>query len=286
MNTFHVINYDDNLLTIDLDILTICNYHCWYCYARANKEKWNKIMPIELIRQVSKKFKLLPFKIDLSILGGEPTLHPNLLEIIDIFSEVPNVRDLVVFTNGLSPKIFKIIECVRHPERLKINLSFHPSEVKNLPKFYETVDKLHKTGCLWKITIMISKEFETEINEFMKLTSKYPDVFFEQTFPVVDGEVDEMNTSLETELLRPFVVDEITSNPLTYDEVIYQKLNRFKGWKCHLRYFHIDVDGEIHENCFNDRRNILNDDLNTGIKICPFNKCVHDCMLETLKTKN
>ena len=69
-------------------------------------------------------------------------------------------------------------------------------------------------------------------------------------------------------------------------EVIYQKLNRFTGWKCHLRYFHIKVDGEIHENCFNDRRNILNDDLNTGIKICPFNKCVHDCMLETLKTKN
>ena len=286
MKTFHVVDYNDNLLTVDLDILTMCNYHYWYCYAREEKEKWNKIMSLALIRIIAQKFRQVPFKIDLGILGGEPALHPCLLEIIDIFSEIPNIRDLVVFSNGLSPKIFKVIEKVKYPERLKINLSFHPSEIKNFQKFYETVDRLYKTKRLWKITVMITKEFETEINKFMSLTSKYPDVYFEQTFPVVSGQITEIKTALEKKLLRSFIVNEQTSNPLTYDEVVNQKLNRFKGWSCHLRYFHIDVDSEIHKNCFNGTGNIFNEDLIPETVVCPFETCVHGCMLETLKIKN
>lgn len=280
MNTFHVIDYNDKRINVDIDILTMCNYHCWYCYAREDKDLWNKVMKLDQVKVVAKKLRELPYEIDIGILGGEPSLHPNLLNVLKEFSKVPNIRDLVLFSNGTRTKLLEVIKGFNDP-RLKVNLSFHPTEIKDFNKFYSVVDEIYKMHKLWKITVMITKGQEDKINKFMKLKEKYPNVFFEQTYPVVHDEVQELGSELDNELIRSFVYND--QSPMTYDEVISNKLNHFKGWKCSLRYFHINVDGTIHANCFESKGNIFKDNLPIQECTCPYESCVHDCMLETLK---
>ena len=288
MKSFHVIDYNDKRINVDIDILTMCNYHCWYCYAREDKDLWNKVMKLNQVEIITKRLKELPYEIDIGILGGEPSLHPKLYEIVREFSKIPNIRDLVLFSNGTRTKLLEVLQKlqVNRDPRLKVNLSFHPTEIKDFEKFNDIVDKVYKMGFLWKITVMITKGQEDKINKFMKLKEKYPDVFFEQTYPVVHDEIEEFGADLDQELLRSFVVNEDEEHPLTYDEVVDRGLNRFKGWKCALRYFHINVDGTIHANCFESVGNIFKDNLPVDSCTCPLESCVHDCMLETLKTLN
>lgn len=288
--TFHVIEYNDERANIDIDILTMCNYHCWYCYARERKDIWNRIMSMDMIRIITNKIKRFKKEVDIGILGGEPTLHPRLEEVVREFSKCKNIRDLVLFSNGTRTKLLDVLSNlqVNRDPRLKVNLSFHPTEIKDFDKFNDIVDKVYKMGFLWKITVMITKGQEDKINKFMKLKEKYPDVFFEQTYPVVHDEIEEMGADLDQELIRSFVVNEDTENPLTYDEVVDRGLNRFKGWKCALRYFHINVDGSTNTNCFNGIGNVFEPSFDFNDydqKICPFDECVHDCMLETLKVR-
>lgn len=290
VKNFHVIDYDDNRANIDIDILTVCNYHCWYCYARERKDIWNRIMSLENIRYLAKKLSKFKKEIDIGILGGEPSLFPHLEEAIREFSKCKNIRDLVLFSNGNRPKLLETLKklTVNRDPRLKVNLSFHPTEIKDFSKFEFMVEKIHDMGFLWKVTVMITKGQEDKINKFMKLKDKYPDVFFEQTFPVVHDEIEEIGADLDQELIRSFVVNEDESNLLTYDEVVQKGLNHFKGYRCALRYFHINVDGTTNINCFNNIGNVFDEDFDFNEyteRVCPLEDCVHDCMLETLKVK-
>ncbi|HRW21052.1 MAG TPA: radical SAM protein [Bacteroidales bacterium] len=76
-----------------------CNLNCEYCFANQVMEKDKQNITIE------KVFEVLSFlknsKIDnFSIIGGEPTLHPNFSEILDITSKQEYLKSVLIFSNG------------------------------------------------------------------------------------------------------------------------------------------------------------------------------------------
>lgn len=74
-------------------ILDKCNFNCEHCYAKKEKNELS-IKQIELIKEYSVSLDIKKF----ALLGGEPLLHKNISEIVDI---LPNVS---IYTNGLLVK--------------------------------------------------------------------------------------------------------------------------------------------------------------------------------------
>lgn len=79
--------------TMAVELLSNCNYYCPFCYKNANSK--GILISDKTIFAINKIIKNNVHNILLT--GGEPTLHPNYLKYIDIFSEYARVY---IITNG------------------------------------------------------------------------------------------------------------------------------------------------------------------------------------------
>jgi Fe-coproporphyrin III synthase len=81
------------------DIINVCNLHCTHCYWWLNRKNENNEMGTEKWREIIKKtFKKQRIFV-VTLVGGEPTLRP---DIIEVFCEEMPKRVCVV-TNGTYP---------------------------------------------------------------------------------------------------------------------------------------------------------------------------------------
>jgi sulfatase maturation enzyme AslB (radical SAM superfamily) len=68
-----------HISAIIVNIIDICNYNCYYCYNK--KPRTNKILDLHaLIHFIDWFSNNINSNIILFILGGEPTLHPQLFD--------------------------------------------------------------------------------------------------------------------------------------------------------------------------------------------------------------
>ena len=70
-------------------LLDACNLNCKHCYARKNNSKLT-VEQIEKIKEYADFFKIDKF----SLLGGEPLMHPDIEQILDILPKAS------IYTNG------------------------------------------------------------------------------------------------------------------------------------------------------------------------------------------
>jgi radical SAM protein with 4Fe4S-binding SPASM domain len=68
-------------LQISLQLVTRCNARCWFCYNDSPQSKDDMIMPSEAVRKAKDYAAEHGSKIGMS--GGEPTLHPELFELLE-----------------------------------------------------------------------------------------------------------------------------------------------------------------------------------------------------------
>lgn len=81
-----------------LEITQACNLRCPTCYADAHGHDF---MPLDEVKRRLDSFFSVQSKLDLLMIsGGEPTIHPNLAEILDTALDYPIDR-ILVNTNGL-----------------------------------------------------------------------------------------------------------------------------------------------------------------------------------------
>lgn len=75
-----------------------CNLNCSYCFAQ--NARTNKYMSIQNFNTVINFLKKSNIKV-LKLLGGEPTLHPNFVDIVQQSISDDFFGKIVIFTNGL-----------------------------------------------------------------------------------------------------------------------------------------------------------------------------------------
>lgn len=99
--------------SIELDLTTFCNKGCRDCSRGCDKFPDDKILTREKVREfVFDSIKLNKRWIKIGLLGGEPTLHP---DIYNIISELCNYVcfnshvDIWMMTNGTHPEILYYI---------------------------------------------------------------------------------------------------------------------------------------------------------------------------------
>lgn len=129
----------------NISLTSVCNRNCPYCftlsvYSGAGNESGH--MPLSLFDRVLDYLERSNIN-QVSLLGGEPTLHPEFSLIVD--RALDRGFDLLVFSNGLMPR--KSIECLEEivPEKLTVLLnatdqeSLWPEDKKRVE---ETLERL------------------------------------------------------------------------------------------------------------------------------------------------
>ena len=124
-----------NLEMIELDITYRCNLKCHGCNRSCGKAPTDQCMDISHIEafvreriELQKKWKLI------NVLGGEPTLHPAFLEIVDILQEYadsfsPNTIIQVV-SNGIDKQSLRLLEEAKLRKNVRIDYNSFKSSNK------------------------------------------------------------------------------------------------------------------------------------------------------------
>jgi radical SAM protein with 4Fe4S-binding SPASM domain len=82
---------------VGIDIIDGCNLRCEQCYYKKSKAPFRKI-GLRQIKEIVRKIK--NYFSELYILGGEPTVHPQLPEILELAAR--EMETVVLVTNGLA----------------------------------------------------------------------------------------------------------------------------------------------------------------------------------------
>ncbi len=136
--------------SFDLHIINTCNLHCKGCVVLDYRQEGivtNTKYELDDVKVVMKKLQRFDLRLsELKILGGEPTLHKQLNEIIDYIKDTNLVDTLTLVTNGLN-FTDKIIKSLRKLDRLVI--SIYPFEqdlesvLKNSLLYYDLLQDVN-----------------------------------------------------------------------------------------------------------------------------------------------
>lgn len=113
----------------NIAIVNYCNLKCPYCFAEDMIKEDNAFMSLE---QYS---KLLDFILKdpenrIGILGGEPTLHPQFIELLNLTKEKCKKRQIILFTNGIELKQF-----LPYIDGIQVLINYnHPNNLSEIQK--------------------------------------------------------------------------------------------------------------------------------------------------------
>ncbi|MCI5188834.1 MAG: radical SAM protein [Candidatus Electrothrix sp. AS4_5] len=158
---------------MNLLLTTKCNRICKYCFAKNklthNKNGNNQFISLENVRKVIKFLKKSE-EHTISLLGGEPTLHPQFTDILTLFN---NERFAVnVFTNGIISS--STIEAIKNSRIEKINFLVNTNEQhENRPHDWDKI--IHTFDEIPYYTILGFTIYRADFNAdfLIELCNKY-----------------------------------------------------------------------------------------------------------------
>ena len=126
---------------------------------------------IDNICSITEKHKIKSIKIT----GGEPLLHPNILEIIRKFSEIPSVIDIAITTNGIL--LEEMATDLKSAGLKRINIgcdSLKNDNLKSLDRIHNGLKAAKKTGFQSiKINMVLLKGVnEDEVEEMIDFAAE------------------------------------------------------------------------------------------------------------------
>lgn len=125
------------------DIHYRCNFRCPYCWFNGRWEtmdEQNRYIPLDdLIRQWRRIYRLYG-ECHIMITGGEPSIYPNFIELVDRISRIHTVK----VTSQLSGDMYSFARKI-NPDRVILDMNFHPMESRLQP-FIRKVLALKKRG--------------------------------------------------------------------------------------------------------------------------------------------
>lgn len=268
-------DHENDFIDVDWTVLTFCNYKCDYCYARNSKSiKWNQILTKEKIDECFYAFEQSKHKIILNVLGGEPTLHPNIDYIIECAYNCCKISRIAVITNNS-----RLIKLPKTYNKLLVVCTYHPSTVKNENTFLKNLEYYTNLGIETRVSIMADDRFLEKTNQiYDKLENTKAEI--EISYIINNNNKPEKN-SLKKPNLKNY---SFNGNLFSIDEIYKNNLNNFKGWKCKRGYLFINIDGKITGNCFNYNKNIFKDktffkNFDPPFLNCDKDVCLFDCFI-------
>ena len=113
---------------IELIVTYRCNRRCYNCEAMVRQAPSNEIMEINQIQKFVDESIQKQYKWDnIRVLGGEPTLHPNIEKIIEILENYRKNYNknmvITIVTNGYGKAVNKKLDILKNKFKVTIENS-------------------------------------------------------------------------------------------------------------------------------------------------------------------
>lgn len=119
------IPWETSLNRVEMEITTFCSLACFNCDRSVRQAPTGEFMSLEQIAKFVKESLELNWRWErITIIGGEPTLHPQFFEAAAIIKKYKDKNPACVVeiaTNGYGPKVQEVL--VKMPEWIKIRNS-------------------------------------------------------------------------------------------------------------------------------------------------------------------
>lgn len=149
-----------------------CNLSCSHCFAT---DKDVKIKGLLRKRDYARLFQgMSSHNYKLHITGGEPTLHPDFLDIIEMAATLGNCHECTIFTNGTNSEIISELFKSRSLLKMRVNIQlsldgrseFHDVFRGRKGNFEETMNIVNKFSVMKKNNLNLREVIiNTSINE-------------------------------------------------------------------------------------------------------------------------
>ncbi len=218
-----------------ISITEYCNYRCFYCMPNGSQEVSKDYLSKEEILDIVKSgVKIGITKV--RITGGEPLVRKDLEEIIKGISEIDEIKEVCITTNG--SLLAKRIDGLYRAGLTRVNVSLDTlnqekfSEITrggNFLKVWEGIEKTIALGISLRInTVLVRGINDEEIEDLVNLTVNYPiDLRFIELMPI--GEGKKYNGLGEEEIIdqlkKSFIIgkDSVREGVSTYYKILNAK---------------------------------------------------------------
>lgn len=260
-------------------ISDMCNYKCNYCsagYGDDSTRPSSKLYEnnnILLWRLVLNKLRKIQNNFTVCLVGGEPTLHPQLPTIIEHLIEIEMCTLIEVTTNLTKPAQYFID--LPKSKKVRIHASIHFDYFKD-----SIIDKI----------ILIDNHTDIQASVMLNDNKKYIDDTKRCLERLKQNNIRHECVMLHDIKTRSILYDNDQLELLKGSTTIYKhrlktgdkelyldqsyirknKMYKFKNWSCYARGWDISPMGEILHSCTNNPLNI--DKINDRV-ICPHNSC-------------
>ena len=270
------VKQDNTPLNVLLFIADQCNFACPYCYNR--RPRTNKLVDLDLlykfVEDMSQKTKR---RMNISLIGGEPTLHPGMLSFCkSILSNVPNscVEVLTNFSQPLETYLehlelgMKIAATWHGKQNDKQNLDYCKKMLRIPLKFFEN-DQV-------EVRIMFENDnwdnAEEVFRQMCPLFKKWVEISLVsdldgKPYPYTKAQLDRYKELLmKLKYTRDFFTVRYrdgTEKQVSFNDMYLNPLVNFHLWRCNagLDYIYVHCNGNVY-NCQSyyehDRKPICN----------------------------
>lgn len=271
------------LITFNWHIIDICQLKCPYCCSvDFNKNTWQETKVEELVlRRLSTLTK--PFQVDLT--GGEPTLHPKLLMILDTLEKNPNCKIIDLHTNFKKKNEFYLNLDSKKYTKVNLVVSYHSHAFESnefSDKIIDLNSKLKYLKLDTNINLTTDKQFWNHLKETINLlksnginthtntlnpTSAFNPNYDKDFNIFFKDELKEVFTNNFIHKFSDGSIENINETNIRINNISY------KGMLCNQKHFRIYLKGEIINSCTHITYNKMSlKDIGETI-ICPLSKC-------------
>jgi MoaA/NifB/PqqE/SkfB family radical SAM enzyme len=248
-----------------------CQFSCSYCFATDFNQQRSLERGIHLNshRLVLHKLARFNFDFNINLQGGEPTLHPDLPDIIASLEANPHCRKISLVTN-LAASIDSYLEYDKPASKLEIHASYHPEHhAKMTKKFIDMHRSVEHILFFTEVVLYPKQQYYQQLQDFMDTLEAnnvyygvnivrdnefwdgvYDPDFYETFQPYIDRDAS-------TKYSRP--VHHVTDTGielLRETDIITQNIS-YTGFQCQQQLHNINIDGSITKMCNRERIPLL-----------------------------
>lgn len=230
----------DDSFRLHWDIVTICDYHCAYCYARKQLD-WNQISMKDTIDGVITKLADVDMPLEVVLLGGEPSISPHYFYILDELHKLPQLASVGSISNANGRVNKEWINKHDNYNQFYFNFTFHPSEA-DVEQFKSSVINAKGKNTLVHI-IMLGPRYDSKIREIVDWCNEH-NITTKVNVPFNPLKVDSYMAQKDSykEWIATYVEDfekylyfeysDGNTRQLNDIQVYLENLNVFTGWQC------------------------------------------------------
>lgn len=247
---------NSNTFRLHWDINTYCDKDCFYCYARAQLI-WNRMSTKKTLDNIIEQLSQIDKKLEVVLLGGEPSLHPLYFYVLDELEKLDNLSASAVLSNAGKKVDYKWIDRHKKYKNFWFNFTFHASETEDIYEGYlnKVVYARQNFDNVVVNVMLIGPKWNDQIQEVIKVCRENdiifrPNILFKPKtcdgYMITNEKYRSWISTLADKFDRYLYFSkiplergktdnqDISSADGKYNDIdVYLKgLNNFKGWKC------------------------------------------------------